>query len=369
MGFLRWFLAISVLSSHSEPILGIKMLEPAWEPVKLFYVISGFYMALVLSTKYTSKSSLRSFYFNRFLRLYPTYFIIGLLTIGAMLFFDARTLVELWHLPWSSFISVTASNLFLFGQDWLNFFHENPAGYFLPGPSLVYETLPARFNIIGVAWTLGIECTFYLFAPFFVRMKSLAIITIAAALLIIRNYALNHGIDSNPWQYRFFPFELPLFLTGMIAYRIYIKIKDEKRWLYAYIGFFPIIFTLLKGYYFCGLSLPCQVILYAIPILFWVSKNSKLDTWIGEFSYPIYISHFLIKNYFPSLIAYLWPSLGLMWIWSSPLRYGGGLLVYSMMFSIPFIMMDKYFDRWRKYKKKDNSTVETELDSPITQPA
>lgn len=235
-------MAISVLSAHSTPIFGIKMFD-AVPAVKLFYVISGFYMALVLSTKYKSISSLRDFYFNRFLRLYPAYFIIAVLTLWAMRHYDSHSFYELFALPWPSLITVTASNLLLFGQDWLIFFHETQAGYFLPGPSLIYETLPARFNIVGVSWTLGVECTFYLFVPLFVRMRIFWILAIVVLLLIIRNYAMTHGIDSNPWQYRFFPFELPLFLSGMIGYRVYEKIRNEKKYFYAY---------LISSHYFSG---------------------------------------------------------------------------------------------------------------------
>ena len=45
------FLAVSVIVSHTEPILGLNMM-PGYEAVRLFFIISGFYMSLVLSGKY-----------------------------------------------------------------------------------------------------------------------------------------------------------------------------------------------------------------------------------------------------------------------------------------------------------------------------
>ena len=52
MGTIRLLLALAVLlMMHSTPLLGIRMINGAWA-VQAFYVISGFYMALVLNEKY-----------------------------------------------------------------------------------------------------------------------------------------------------------------------------------------------------------------------------------------------------------------------------------------------------------------------------
>jgi peptidoglycan/LPS O-acetylase OafA/YrhL len=32
----------------------------------------------------------------------------------------------------------------------------------------------------------------------------------------------------------------------------------------------------------------------ALPILFDYSRRSKVDTWIGELSYPVYLNHFVV---------------------------------------------------------------------------
>jgi len=55
--------------------------------VQAFYMISGFYMALVLNEKYIGKAaSYRLFISNRFIRLYPNYLIILVLNIFVALF-------------------------------------------------------------------------------------------------------------------------------------------------------------------------------------------------------------------------------------------------------------------------------------------
>jgi peptidoglycan/LPS O-acetylase OafA/YrhL len=85
MGILRFLLALAVIASHANGI-GIPLPHekpyPSWaifmvdgrQAVALFFIISGFYMAMVLNTKY--QNSTLKFYGNRFLRLWPTYIII-----------------------------------------------------------------------------------------------------------------------------------------------------------------------------------------------------------------------------------------------------------------------------------------------------
>ena len=51
MGLIRTLLAISVVLAHSSPIFGIKLVG-GQVAVQAFYMISGFYMTLVLNEKY-----------------------------------------------------------------------------------------------------------------------------------------------------------------------------------------------------------------------------------------------------------------------------------------------------------------------------
>ncbi len=69
MGVIRALLAISVLITHSEPILGISLLNGD-QAVTCFYIISGFLITLILCEKY---ADLRGFYVNRALRIYVPY--------------------------------------------------------------------------------------------------------------------------------------------------------------------------------------------------------------------------------------------------------------------------------------------------------
>src|SRR5450755_3866284 len=77
MGLFRLALAWSVLLGHSggHGFFGLAFLDRQLA-VQCFFIISGFYMALVLNEKYTGPGRYWTFVQQRFLRLYPTYLII-----------------------------------------------------------------------------------------------------------------------------------------------------------------------------------------------------------------------------------------------------------------------------------------------------
>ena len=82
MGTLRTLLAISVFLVHSQPH---DLLVGGQIAVQLFYMFSGFLISFILIEN-KSYLSVKNFYFNRFLRLYPIYFITALVTIIFYLF-------------------------------------------------------------------------------------------------------------------------------------------------------------------------------------------------------------------------------------------------------------------------------------------
>lgn len=80
MGFIRTFLAITVVLGHSTPIHGYFGIPPE-VAVRMFFMVSGFYMSLILSEKYIGGAGLRAFYEGRFLRIFPIYYV-SLLVMG-----------------------------------------------------------------------------------------------------------------------------------------------------------------------------------------------------------------------------------------------------------------------------------------------
>ena len=74
MGILRFLLAISVVAHHCGPILGFDFVG-GQVAVQSFFIISGFYMSLILNEKYVGiNSSYKLFITNRLIKLYPIFY-------------------------------------------------------------------------------------------------------------------------------------------------------------------------------------------------------------------------------------------------------------------------------------------------------
>ena len=132
MGLLRFLLALTVVLGHSSSIFGFELVGGALA-VQAFYIISGFYMTLILNEKYVGiNGSYKLFMSNRLLRLFPIYWTVLLLTILFSVFISIYTngndlgsftyYAEYWHvMGFGSFVYFVFTNLFLFLQDTVMF--------------------------------------------------------------------------------------------------------------------------------------------------------------------------------------------------------------------------------------------------------
>lgn len=307
MGLIRFLLAISVLLAHmntSTQLIG------GSAAVQIFFMISGFYMALILSEKYVGNNSYFLFLTNRLLRIFPSYWItllVSVLLLAISHFLLSRTpsndvLNNLSSMDWRLSTSIVISNIFLIGQDWLLFLNIDQLNNITVAKSLdvTYPSISVNYLIIPQAWTLALEIIFYLLAPFIVRKSTPIIALITAALIILRIVISTHfNLNSDPWSYRFFIFELPFFLLGILAYRAYRNLIRIH-----HLGYLPIyallLSILLLGTYSSLSKIPNkEILLYALialmlPLIFISTKTNKLDRMIGELSYPIYLTHVIV---------------------------------------------------------------------------
>jgi peptidoglycan/LPS O-acetylase OafA/YrhL len=315
MGFLRLLLALGVVINHSAPVFGLTMTQGRLS-VQLFYIISGFYMSLVLNEKYP-RGSYWVFISNRYLRLYPVYLAILCLTLVACMLSgwilnDWQRLI-VWNadfrmLAFPAKAWIVLSNMFIGGLDSLMFFSQNKLGGVSFSPSVVTADnhIPLlNYILVPQAWTLGVELAFYAVAPFLVRRSSYVIFGFALLSLSLRLYFYEFaGLCHDPWTYRFFPFELALFLMGSLSYKIYLVVKDHRlsnrvalvgggMFFVACIFFPEITKNLNPDYCVMAYWSACMLI---IPFLFNRSKNSKLDEYVGEYSYPVYLIHVVIAG-------------------------------------------------------------------------
>lgn len=299
MGILRTLLAISVVIGHSYH--SDMVFVGGRNAVQLFYIISGFLISYVL-VENKSYKNIGSFYINRYLRLYPIYFTVAILSLIFALISHSSFFALYNETPLSADILLIFSNIFLFGQDWVMFsgIEDGQLGFatdFRQSEIALYEGL-----IIPQAWTLGVELAFYVVAPFILLKRKLIWILLVLSLAI-RAYLAFKGIAlKDPWTYRFFPAELALFLIGALSHQIlmpfYIKAAGEKIILLSKLASMVMVFYLV-----CYSMIPLKEIIKApimfaffimfLPLAFIFQNHSGLDKRIGELSYPIYISHML----------------------------------------------------------------------------
>ena len=324
MGILRLFLAVSVLVGHlryGRGLFGLSFLSGGLA-VQTFFIISGFYMALVLNEKYHYKGSYGTFLLQRVLRLYPLYYailllILGLEAIATLLGPQPFGVYATWsHEPrtvaLTSLIFYVLSNFTILGLDWLWFVQENAqTGQLVFTVLNLPGTNPGIDYIVnGPAWTLGVEMTFYLIAPFLVRRSIKVQMAWLLASLTIRSifYWSLSAKESTNWTYCFFPSVLFFFLAGSIGYQVYRK-HGEK--LAAFARGYWWIFAILLLMMIDQMRLPdvrlgsvevsikedffwvyVPVAMLLVPVLFAWTHRNRVDRLIGELSYPFYLVHY-----------------------------------------------------------------------------
>jgi peptidoglycan/LPS O-acetylase OafA/YrhL len=314
MGVLRLFLAVSVLATHlghGRGVLGLSLLNGEFA-VECFFIISGFYMALVLNEKYNYPGSYWAFIQQRFLRLYPLYFIVGILILaveGLITYSTAHPcgVYEMWTKEPRSvtFLSVCyygLVNLVILGQDSLWFlYQDNFSGQlYVAAHQVPHATRCADYLVNVPTWTLAVEMTFYLVAPFLVRKSVKVQAAFMLASLALRSclYLATDHESSAQWTYFFSPSDLFFFMAGSLGYHFYKTHRAEfekfaatHSWMFWVFGALIIDQGRLPlKDYFPYLFVPFAIVM--VPLLFAYTRKNKRDRLIGELSYPYYLVHF-----------------------------------------------------------------------------
>lgn len=312
MGVFRLFLALSVMTGHmGKAILGFHQLRPD-VAVQCFYIISGFYMALILTEKYNRPRDYVIFLTQRFLRIYPTYLIIIaviMLVEAVVLPNDPLNCWKSWiqygpHLTFLSSAFLMLTNLLIVGQDWLLFFAVNPhTGVLYPTADFRWEPIPCYlFLFCRPSWSLGIELTFYAMAPFLVRRRVwLQLVAVCASLGIRVGLQVMFHLSDDPWTYRFFPSQLAFFMIGSLGYQAYrcygprlASFAVRNPWLVWIFWLSILTYSRLPGN--GEVRADCFLLATAImvPMLFAAFCKSNWDRALGELSYPLYLMHMLV---------------------------------------------------------------------------
>ena len=320
MGIIRLLLAVGVFTSHGGPILNT-LFPNGQVAVEAFFVISGFYMALVLNTKYpATRTGYFVFLFNRYSRLFPTFISVALLVLVTHLILYG-SYKGLEQNSFASVILATQSHLFLIGQEafyfltyntQLEFFQLTWNGLSSAISKSTYLTPGWHYLLIPQGWTIGVEMLCYICAPFLARQKiSVLLIFLLVSLTIKLFLHATYAEIMLQTTHRSFLPAFPFFLIGLLSYNIFNNVAEKSgKPVCVLFMIFAVLICIYQPINGVGINifeknslkqiainsyLPIYLF-FAIPFIFQITKYSKLDRFVGDLSYPFYLCHLFIIN-------------------------------------------------------------------------
>ncbi len=283
--YLRGIAAVAVAYFHT----GVNCANLAWPAyvtrdfgkagVDIFFVISGFIMVFVTSSKETSP---REFLLRRIIRIVPLYWFFTCLVTCAGLFYPAAMLnneivwphifVSLFFIPHTNPITGTTDPFFKLGWT-LNY-----EMYFYAVFALLLFIRPISRRLMVMALWAGAA------ALLFVLVKPQQAIPIVYTNPIILEFVMGAFIGFaylNGYLSRFNP-KLSLLLVVVCAATIILtRFSDEAEFVYRSVGR-PVVY-----------GIPAAMIVLGL-LAFETAGKLKELTWlmlIGDASYSIYLSH------------------------------------------------------------------------------
>lgn len=285
-------------------------------------------MQLILSTKYTKERLGRTwalqFYQARYVRLFPTYFMGCLIVLSVALLWPCMQPIPTWNylrtlgdtpmnLMFKTFLCF--SNVTMLFQDVTMFFASHHGE--IQWSSNFWESERPLWPglIIPQAWSLGIELSFYLIAPYLLRLRSRWLLIGTFCGLSLKIVAIRMLHLGDPWTYRFFPFELGYFLAGALACRH----RTSTDWILP--GKFAKSSAYLLAVAIAGLQVPVHMqtlvyplgLAFILPAMFRATATDEADRLIGELSYPFYIFHYFALTIASVIARHWWPRLDQAW--------------------------------------------------------
>lgn len=281
-GTLRTILAIVVLVGH---------LTDQWQigtyAVFAFYMISGYLMTHIMHESYGySLQGRKHFAINRFIRLYPSYWAVLVLSVGILL---------------------TVGQTFASQYNELIFFPSTLAEWFSILSMLYLAEFPNKVapNLAPTTWAITVELFFY---ACICAGASKTKFRVVVWLILSLAYVVYCQVAHVSWPYKYFPIpaaSLPFAIGAFIYFRKregYLSISDSWASSPALLSLLLLanaIATLIYPSYFQTgfyVSFFISIILcYEIAMgRSWPVISKKLDKSIGDYSYPIYLMHWQV---------------------------------------------------------------------------
>ena len=254
--------------------------------VQLFYLVSSITLCFSIANRKKKENyPFRNFFLRRIFRIAPLFYL-------AIIFYYciAPWKIEAWK--------VITSFLFIHG------FHPESINGVVPG-----------------SWSIAVQMTFYLCLPLLYRFfsnpkKALIGVFVATLLSLLISKGLytiflpklTGELEIVYYEYFFywFPAQLPIFLMGILVFRIMESPEhNQKRWAWPTMFIACYLMVAFAKCYYIRL-LPHHLLLgVAFTFLFYsLSLNpipllvNQVLGWIGKLSYSIYLLHFAILSFY-----------------------------------------------------------------------
>jgi len=377
MGLFRLLLAFFVVIAHTYGG-GLKIIDGS-QAVRVFFIVSGFYMALILSEKYVTSrgTSLRLFYSNRAFRIFPLLWLVLALDVCLTLF--ASHFDSLPNKHWLSIAEKLARNgrfdllgiyaltqVTALGVDVMHLFTISAKGtlHQYTGPAIGEEFRGWQPYPMSHVWSISCELVFYALAPALNILRTRTLL-FWIALAVVANFMASSLLGAplaNAATSFLAPFQLGFFALGIVAYRIYKNPLVQNRFGNDLIQFLPVglmlatilFYKLLLSFSYIG-SLACLYgsVVFGIPFLFRWSRNRRWDRLLGDLSYPVYLVHITVIRVFdlPDLLKFLGPKFSTTFLCS--------VLVMTIAVLVSWILVqvfDKRIDTWRQRRANQRDT-------------
>lgn len=278
-GFYRTFLALMVVALH---IGGIPWL--GGYAVYGFYMLSGYLMTMIMQRTYGySVQGAGAYLFNRFLRIYPLYWIsiaLSLLLIAWL----GESYMAIYH------------KAMMYPETWKDV---------LKNVLLLFPNLETA-RLTPPAWALTVELCFYVLIALGLSKHRMITLIWLGASVAYHMAALFLGWDR---YFSVLAASLPFALgSTLYFYRLQLLQFLFKR-QEGLVSYLPLLMLLLMfinwyiGYLLTrshGLFFYSNILLCAVMLLVLSSYKSlpylskKVDTYWGDFSYPIYLIHYQV---------------------------------------------------------------------------
>lgn len=338
MGILKLFLVFSIVLTKTQSFYGFS--GPGDSAIPAFFIVSGFYMSLVLRAKYQEPGGIWIFYSNRVLRLFPIYWALLLIFVfvaaikvnsGPIAQISATVANPLRLATdgtWPSLVSAIPNLLFV-GSDVLwNFVVEPQTLSLSPWWAGVSEVSGLRgayqYLVAPQTWSLGVVVVFYAMAPALarLRLRYLLLVLMAFCVVQIRYYAV--AGPTLQWSQLLSPYFACYFVTGMAAHRIWPLMEPfTNRATRFVLALLPFAIALFWQALPMGTRVWPYWVIFALglPALFNATRNSETDNNLGAFVYPIFLCH----------ILFTWAML--------PLGNFSGIAAFTLSFALSWVLI------------------------------